>query len=98
MSEPEVQPLAARVFGISQVVILLCLGQCIPFLVSLLISPDIVELDRNDENNIVGNNPEQCLVSSPVERGIGRRVDLNVAKNQPSCPPRIEMKGSTYVG
>ncbi len=76
MCELEVQPLAARVFGRSQVVVLLCLGQRIPPLVSLVVSPDIVELDCNDENNIVGNNSEQRLVSSPVERGIGCRVDL----------------------
>lgn len=86
VGKPEVQSLVSLILGCGQVVIFLLRTHVIPCLFALLVSPDIVALDKDGHNDIPCNKGKKNLVTPSVVGLVIRSVDLSFANHQSKIP------------
>lgn len=68
MLESEVKSLISFILGRCQIMESLFLSHGIPFLVPLVVSPDVIDLHQHVENDVHASDGEELLIPAPIER------------------------------
>lgn len=76
MREPKIQPLAPPVRGSSKILLLLDLSHGAPLPLLVRVAADVVVLDGEDQDDVVGDQAEQDLVARAVVGLVLRLVDV----------------------
>jgi hypothetical protein len=62
MREPKVQPLVALILRGAQILLLLRIRHSLPLLLAIGVPPHIVRLDRDDEDDVIRQDPSRTLL------------------------------------
>ena len=76
VGKPEVEPLVACIRRSGQVVDSFIIRHGLPLLIALLISEDIVCLDKEVQDNVHADNGKKIFVTTLIARGIVFAIDV----------------------